>query len=1157
MHTYLRGILGTSAIGLVLFGQGCATDRPSRNGVFNENQYVRKDFLTQAVDGNGNAVGADPGWVFRASVTEASTPNLLGATIGIWGGAQGQVDIVRFRVTQDKLQMLTTRQFSMANDVSVDPTGASNTTGVTPAIANAWSATNVDLKYQVNLDGERTNFFQENQELDWQQRQWVKLSFAKNDFSDFAPLDYMGYTSDLMGKCADTGEASATLVDGSFNVEGTDTADISDDYFEFTVQVGVTMKFDDTTCIEAYGPMLDSAVRLGRQTATANIKYSFKRANPNPTYVPFPLDEKDPIYHKYGPFTWIAWNRDPATNLIAAQGYVGRFDPAKDIVWTFDPGFPARYKTLFTGDTTATPPYRGLVDQTNDILTAAGSAGRVKVQEAPAGVSFGDVRYNFLRWVTDEDMQDSFAGVTEPGFDPRTGEIVNETVEMNDFAVKDYYVQRLDAFLQQIGVYTPATYDPTTGAVLTPSTWPSGTCTAGAVAPLVDSILINKHNANSTVFAKMQTYLGLHTPDAAGDHMGVSDMVNVQDTDFMTAYLALAPYQVFSDPATNAYVTPEGGTGVYGPSGLWTHLQDSAQFHSLMSSINKGESPFTMAEGKEGVYAAANFMNNLRSLAKSNRELADIKRFQTRDRHMDTPGMYSLENVILKDSVRCVGGNWETHDQWAQSIIDGYWTQVIWHEFGHSMGLEHNFMGNIDAPNFATYKDAAGKTQISNYTSSVMEYSAAPDRLWWTPQWGAYDKGAIAWIYANNGRIAGAARGSNLSGQVDATTPFKDPMGFDSTGKVENQFLRCDDNQMKYSPLCQQGDLGVTPSQIVANAIDSYEWGFPYRNFRSYHKTFNFQAYGDAANKTFSDLRRFMSQWAFDWGEGEITDTLRKIGITPPASVNSNQNYYAQLAQKFNTEMSVANRLVASFHQAVVAQGSGERPFATVFDKFYGDEVQQGIIIDKLIAVQQWVGLWQTDNYDQNQAGVLFSSFALNFGDPSYQAVTEAAANFMVGGSPAAYAYFSPATVSLFAQDTHNPTFLINWSTYRTEVKDWIGGWTFTREQDLIDFFKNIAVSAGTCTDFKSCTYDATTVAKDPNNNDWVGPDALKYILAYLPSRNEWVLARKDRNVATYIALLNYNQSILGQHEDGTNGAYALEYNIKYLMDAYAAYEQP
>jgi len=96
---------------------------------------------------------------------------------------------------------------------------------------------------------------------------------------------------------------------------------------------------------------------------------------------------------------------------------------------------------------------------TNKLLVAAGAKGRLDFREYTAGIptatdtsiktqsacdaaglwwdtpsttcyeqpprEYGDIRYNFLRWVSDEDLQDSFAGVTMPGFDPRTGEIIN------------------------------------------------------------------------------------------------------------------------------------------------------------------------------------------------------------------------------------------------------------------------------------------------------------------------------------------------------------------------------------------------------------------------------------------------------------------------------------------------------------------------------------------------------------------------------------------------------------------------------------------------------------------------------------------------------------------------------------------------------------
>ena len=73
-----------------------------------------------------------------------------------------------------------------------------------------------------------------------------------------------------------------------------------------------------------------------------------------------------------------------------------------------------------------------------------------------------------------------------------------------------------------------------------------------------------------------------------------------------------------------------------------------------------------------------------------------------------------------------------------------------------------------------------------------------------------------------------------------------------------------------------------------------------------------------------------------------------------------------------------------------------------------------------------------------------------------------------------------PTAVALFAQDTHNPSFI---GSARTEAKDWIGGQVFTRQQDLIDYFKTIAVESNgppastglpPCDTFDKCTYDVT-----------------------------------------------------------------------------------
>jgi hypothetical protein len=81
-------------------------------------------------------------------------------------------------------------------------------------------------------------------------------------------------------------------------------------------------------------------------------------------------------------------------------------------------------------------------------------------------------------------------------------------------------------------------------------------------------------------------------------------------------------------------------------------------------------------------------------------------------------------------------------------------------------------------------------------------------------------------------------------------------------------------------------------------------------------------------------------------------------------------------------------------------------------------------------------------------------------------------------------------------------------------------------------------------------------VAQSPQDGHFTGPDGLVYVYAYIQSRNVWVLARQDRNIVTYFNLIALNTDLIGSADDGTGGAYGLEYAVKYTIDAYEAYEQ-
>jgi hypothetical protein len=801
--------------------------------------------------------------------------------------------------------------------------------------------------------------------------------------------------------------------------------------------------------------------------------------------------------------------------------------------------------------------------------------------------------------VSDKDMQSFWAGVTQFVADPRTGETISSSISFNDFAIQDLYVQRIDAYLQMIGAVAcdkaagkncmTMTNDGLTHVgVNSAGEWTNpGVCKPGQTMPIVPTTDLANHDGQSSLYQKMQTYL--QKPSSQFGNLGPQDFIVQQDADFYRAFYALAPYYVFADPAMNPFVIPEGGAGVLGPASIWKMLQDETSFQQAAAAIDQGQEPY-----EPGLQNALDFLNNFRTLTTAH------KNFMHGRMKMDTPDAFSFEAVMAKNARQCLPdpsnpkmGVWETKEQWVQGLIDTYWSQVMWHEFGHSLGLEHNFMASVDGNNFPHYKDPQGNDHIGLYASSVMEYNSAPDRIFWHAGWAPYDKGAISWIYANNtpaaghscngpkdgtyacptgstcsmpamSPVSGTCAGTAISGQIDANTPWKDPNGFTAATAMmpaaETQFLYCNEHHLAYTPFCRQGDLGVTPSQIVANQIDSYEWQYQWRNFRVYRKYWDDSAYANAPAGVITDMRRFLSLWAFDWSSSELADSLRRIGIKNPDPMTSDLEYFTALTNKFNADISAANQLIASFHEAIIQQSAGERPYRTVYDTYYGDVTQQGIILDKLFAMQGWVALWPTDNYDQNQAGSYISSWS-TVGDSSYSYVAESSVVGMIGGQYDVYPYFVPLAVAQFAQDTHNPAF-----SGDPSVRNWIGGHVFSTGdpvQSFLDYFRNIAIqhnyqdpnpgsdcSADTGT-LQSCKYDPRTISDQ--HNEFFGPDKTQWIWAYIPDRNEYVALQKEYNTASYIIARNYNDYYVYQLDDGAfpGGVFGAELPMKYFLDSF------
>jgi hypothetical protein len=498
---------------------------------------------------------------------------------------------------------------------------------------------------------------------------------------------------------------------------------------------------------------------------------------------------------------------------------------------------------------------------------------------------------------------------------------------------------------------------------------------------------------------------------------------------------------------------------------------------------------------------------------------------------------------------------------------------VATHEFGHSMGLRHNFMGSIDEPNFPV--DNNKKPLL--YSSSLMDYSQPIVEAFFesnagSPIWGPYDTAAMAFIYGNDTSASASgpkgAPGKNISGQTSATAPWNDPLGFSNGNEVN--FLYCSDEHTIYTPLCQRYDMGVTPAEIVANAIQQREWNYLWTNFRLYHKYFTFQNYATQAVTDLQAFRRFQSAWVYDWSQAELTNNLRLIGVPVPSGATA-ADYYTQLYNKFESDISIANQLALAYQRAILDQSSGERPFVTIYDPFYGDTTQQGIQIDKVELTTGVTNLWPAvSNFDPSQATGTYLSTLGGVGDTAFKSVSDSALNDFLGAAFATYSYTKLGPLAVWAQATHDPAF-----NGDLRYQQWTGSWTFDREQDFLTFVHDLAVkfSFNNCDENNlncapcdgtpdQCTWDPRTRQVKPTQlsqsdylNRFIGPDGKSYIWGWIESRNQWVLAEKDRNTAMYTLMGNWQTDVVYGQDTGENGASYLELPVRFAVDAFQYFD--
>ncbi|MBN1962794.1 MAG: zinc-dependent metalloprotease [Deltaproteobacteria bacterium] len=1040
MTTNLFTIKRITGFASLLLLTACVKHRDIRNGLLDEAIYLDKAPLTAV---NPKIAGSlDDGWLFKTTIVKAASPN--GGADYAFPGFQSDTKYIKFRFSKEALQIVDGS--SLQNDDPED--NNDNLATTTERVLIEFAGSHVDVKLRENLDGERTNYLEENTEEPWQKRQKFKVNLAETSLDPITTMAW--YYGDFMHDCVTP--VSATVVPNSF------AWDDQEQYLSWVIEANYILTVD--------GGCYDMTNLItGAGTATVQYRMSFYRPGAS-DFVSETIAEKDPVNKKYGVFQVMQVYRDSNSGLLGAKNLLQRYNPNRTtpLVYYFAQGFPEKYKALFSE----------IKDTTNAVLTAAGAKLQIDFQDYNAGGierQFGDIRYSFVVWNQDIDITRGLLGYGPSTVDPRTGEVISADVNLYNVGM-DYYRFMIQDYLERVGALQTDANTP----------WEQQACNEGDTTAPSDS---SKRFA-SGLFNEIRRTLQLDSAHNTGNTTDFVPEIAQDKTTYLTYYNQLANELRFADPLYNPYVYNTANSYL---DELKSQQEVEHEFQSEMNRILLNQDPFNAISPTTlvGINKHQEFFAKLRDYKKNHEQFR-----QNLQRLHKTDCVYTFDandaiTTISQSARKCVNGFYESNEQYSERIIENIVFHVALHEFGHTLGLRHNFYGSVDALHQL-------EGQVS---SSVMDYIRATEEAATPRDWGEYDKAALSWIY----------------GTTDVRST-----------QMQKDFLYCTDEHADFSPLCTRHDLGVTPAQIVLNAIERYDMLYELRNRRAYRTFWDTTTYSSYIYDAIFPLQRMWYLAIFTWGGGGIQETLKMLDQLQ-GTVKSDSEYNT-IAADFYNDIAATNALTMAFYNAVLNQPSSSRNYSTEYDSYYGDVTRLGIIIDKLFATLAFMDLQEVWNYDPN-IYTYVAMFDAPFGTLS-AAVALEVLDGMLGANYDTFPWFKYLALEYFAYVTN--TNLVDDISF----KDRIAIRRFNNQADLEAEFGIYAIP------------DALRL---DNTSQIFIYNGEQYVYTFIAERGWHLVANKSRNPVSYQYMRDFNESLRAGASKSLDN-----YGLKILLTYYEYY---